>query len=399
MRTQKQTLLAILLITATFSITALDVSITPPQVDTTALSTTIPGIDSTSIANIETATNNQLNNLGTFESELKTLFQAYEDKTIGTGFSNAGVFATSGVTTQRALTDISFIAVSAGTMVGAQIPSSGFPTSATDYINKLSEGESSLMGLAWQLAALEASLNSGFLLKGLTLGTKLTAMQASINTDSTDIKYSSWIAGATARYQLIPSLNLIAIKWTGINLGSGLIFSGQTYNIKPKLDTIDGGTFSGTVDLSGSNMGIANLSGTMSINPDITINIDSFQTIIPLEVITGIKLLGIVQLSGGAGADIAIGKTDLSLKDNSTITVSPSIAGTSPTPYSYNIPVTPGNIEVNSSTQNTAPTLFMPKMMLDLMLSIGPIYMDIPATLYFNQGMGGNLGITIGILL
>jgi hypothetical protein len=123
---------------------------------------------------------------------------------------------------------------------------------------------------------------------------------------------------------------------------------------------------------------------TVTIDPDLQFKIDSDIFTVPVELSTSVRLLWIVNLSLGAGADFSYGKSDMTMNINGDV----NITGASQT--------APGYIKVDAGVNDTLPDWVKPKLMAGLGLSLGPVMIDVPVTYYFSNGF--NVGVTAGIV-
>ncbi len=109
------------------------------------------------------------------------------------------------------------------------------------------------------------------------------------------------IFGITANYQLIKAVGIpILLRWNGLSLGTGLIRSGFNLNVKS--------------DLSAMLASMAGGEGNMEIAPNTFVGefaIVSDAWTIPLEISTGIRVLSMININLGAGADIKFGSSDV----------------------------------------------------------------------------------------
>ena len=300
-------------------------------------------------------------------------------KLIG-AFANSSVFASAGAT-QRGHAGYRAFAVSAGPMIGFQLPVSPIDlVKDVDGVmdNLLTESDVAL-GANVQLINAQIGINlSRFLLDGLYVGARVGFMNLPIE----DYNFSTLSVGGMVNYQLIKRINLPLrfIQWRGINIGTGLIYQTSTLDFDYPLETeLEDG--SETIEVFGHEVSV-----DTEANMHMKFNIKTYT--IPLEVMTSIRLLWFLNLAVGAGVDIGFGSASL------------NVGGSMVTNFT-NLPEDmeqsrPGSISI-SMGGSARPTVLNPKIIAGLGLSLGPVILDFPFT-YYPSDNGFNFGITVGVV-
>jgi hypothetical protein len=232
------------------------------------------------------------------------------------------------------------------------------------------------LGLNPQIITGQISINtSKFLLDKLYLGARFGYM----NMDSLDLidgfSFNSLSLGLMANYQLIPQKKLAAglLLWRGLNLGTGFIYQGTNIGYKIKLEPTEA-------------QPIGSSGYSLQIDPSLTLDMDIKTFTIPLEASTSVRLLWFLNLALGLGVDLGFGKSDMKvgMSGDVNVTSNGDIAE-----------MTPGNISI-SAGGDMAPGFFNPKLMTGVGISLGPVIIDIPVTLYLDNGY--NVGVTLGVV-
>ncbi len=298
------------------------------------------------------------------------------------GFANANSYAADAATT-RGLMGYKFLTIAVGTMAGFQMPSSGFDA-VGDSLTKIEEDGDTYFGAGFQALTLSVGLNAAFIKEGLYLTGKI----GKFSLDTDDISYDSFVFGLLANYQVVDPFSIGAIKWRGVQVGSGLVYYNTTANMIIDVDPV-----STTVDLSGAPY-FGSATTPLYLDPTLDAEIVSKGFKIPVDVITGVRLLWIANLSFGIGFDINFGgSSEISYSADGSTYVNDSDV---PAGYSQ----TPGNVTIKGGTDGDGADLFRLRAMAGIGIGVGPIKIDVPFTYYFDgTGPGANIGITGAITL
>lgn len=227
----------------------------------------------------------------------KNLPSADTEKEYFSGMSTANAMAAAGVTTSYGTVFNKFL-VGATASGGAHLGSK----SASDF-GDLGDNPEQMRGFGVQ-AAIIAGINVGGIFgfeKGFIDPSKLRLYLSGFALDKKfgDVNAKYFGMGLAGQYRLIDekSLGANSVKWTGVDVGAGLLYSTLDVDASINLDKTYSTTVSGqTVD--------ATLTNTRAI-----LQADVSTVSIPLEVSTGIRLLYFFKLIAGAGLDLNFGKT------------------------------------------------------------------------------------------
>lgn len=296
------------------------------------------------------------------------------------GFANANSYAADAATT-RGLMGYKFLTVAVGTMIGFQMPSASLEA-VGDTLGTIEQDGDTYFGAGFQALTVSVGLNAGFLVDGLYLTGKLGKFSA----DTDDIKYDSLVFGLLANYQLVDPLSIGIIKWRGLQVGSGIIYyntvSDMTINLDPVTEEVG--------------IGAHPDGAVLYLDPTINARIKTSGFKVPVDLISGIRLFWIANLTFGIGADINVGgksEIALSAKGSTYIDdINPAVAA--------DVETTPGSVDISGGTKGDGADLFRLRAMAGLGFGLGPLKLDIPFTYYFDgKGPGLNLGITGALTL
>ena len=349
----------------------LEITVTAPTVSglvPAALNTTINGI-------IAPIVNTTL--LGLANAELD---KYGNQPKLAEGFANAGTYA-SHAANHRGLMGYKFLVISAGTMVGLQAPAS----SEAGLLNALDDLETEgdlYAGAAWQVLSAQVGLNCSFLVDGLYLSVKF----GKFTIDYEELSFDSFNIGILADYQLIKPKSLFGIiKWRGLKVGSGIIMETNTTDYTLALPPIEQIV---------PNIGGSGQSATITLDPSINLGVETSTYTIPIDIVTGIRLLWIANISVGVGADINFGSSEITLgADGITDMDLPELDLIPGATF------TPGTITVTGGTAGEGPKFLRPRITASLGVGLGPVKLDVPLTYYFGTEPGLNAGVTLAITL
>jgi hypothetical protein len=324
-------------------------------------------------------------------------------KLIG-AFADSSVFASTGASL-RSYQGYNTFALTVGAVGGFQLPRNVFYLIGNianiegEIEELLADIERDLdvqLGINPQILNAQLGINSRFLLKGLYLGLKGGYMNLPSSffenyIDGFPLSFQTWSAGALLNYQLIPQSRLFGgmIVWRGLNVGAGFIYQSTSLKLDVSLLALAGNDEL-RFDIWEDPLGIGKITAEIS-DPKLHFGFTVNTYTVPLEAVTSIRLLGFLNASLGVGADLGFGSARLGGGINGDI----NIYGLE----NYGLSVErQGGFSVTMGGDNS-PTLFNPKVMGSLGISVGPaIILDIPITYYF-QNNGFNFGVTLGIAL
>ena len=298
-------------------------------------------------------------------------------------FGNANSYAAHGAT-QRGLMGYKFLTIAVGTMVGFQMPTADF-SSPEDMLTDVENDGDLYFGAGFQALTVSVGLNAGFLVDGLYLSAKV----GKFTVDTDEIEYDSSVFGLLANYQIVDPFSIGIVKWRGIQVGSGLIYYNTTSNIIVNVDPVSQAT------------DVLNTPGdtsddiTLYLDPTLDVEVTASGLMMPIDVISGIRFLWIVNLNFGLGVDLnLLSKSEIALKaDGTTYFDEAAVTALGATQ-------TPGTVKVSGGTEGDGAKFLRPRAMLGLGFALGPLKLDIPFTYYFDgTGPGTNIGITGALTL
>lgn len=211
------------------------------------------------------------------------------------GMSNANTISAAGMTTSYASVYKKFL-LGLSVSAGADLGSKNF----TDFKN-IGKNPEQFKGFGAQAAVTLGLSASNFSqatwLESHPLNIYLSGFSAKRSFDKVDAHYLGAALGL--QYKIIndKSWGSKSLKWTGLELGSGLIYS--KLDIQANIPLND--TFS--VDNSGTSLDVSITDASALLNANVkTLSV-------PIELSTGFRVLYLLKLVGGIGADINFGKT------------------------------------------------------------------------------------------
>lgn len=299
-------------------------------------------------------------------------------------FGNAASYAADGAT-QRGLMGYKFLTIAVGTMVGFQAPGTSLDN-ISDYVTQIENDGDAYFGAGLQMLTLSVGLNSSFLLDGLYLSAKVGKF--AVETD--DVDYDSFLFGIQANYQLMDPFSIGVIKWRGLQIGTGLIYYNSTSDMTVNVDP-----FSEAVNIDGDNINVGD-DATLYLDPTLNAEITSSGLKMPIDIISGIRLLWIANLNFGVGADLNLiskSSVELSAVGRTYIDdIDPAVAGF--------VSTSDGSVNVDIDEGSGSVDFIKLRAMFGLGFAMGPLKLDIPFTYYFDgTGFANNIGITGAITL
>lgn len=286
------------------------------------------------------------------------------------GFANANTYA-SGASTLRGYQGYDLFGVSIGTMFSLQAPSSSL-TFYKDLQDDLDDGDM-YAGMGANLLSGQVGINLSFLVNDLYLAFRFGKFNTTLGGKEDDFKLGldSGLFGILLNYQLIGQQSILgrSMLWRGVSVESGFIYSKNKTSFYQGMDSIE-------VD-DGASTPI-----TAEVDPSFSFIIDNKSYIIPVEAYTSIRLLYVLNLGIGAGFDfVAGGSSRLSLDSDGNAIV----RGTDEK----------GIITIDSGTKSDADK-FRGKVMANIGLSAGPVFIDMPVTVYMDNGY--SIGLSAGLV-
>ena len=306
-------------------------------------------------------------------------------------FGNASVFASDGAS-NRAHRGYNLFSVTAGSIIGFQLPSSPFKIAdeIDDIANRLEKDGDINLGINPQVLNVQVGINtSRFLLENLYLGIKVGYFNMAME----PMEFNTLALGLTANYQFLPRANIAGgiVQWRGVNFGTGIMFQRTSMDISLELDPI----VDESLKIEASAYPALGLGYdrtiTTTVTPTITMGLSQTTVTIPLEALTSVRLLWFLNVHAGLGVDLAFGSSKLEASSSSVISMSGLPQGGSYTLTQQR----PAKLDVVMEGSEN-PRFLNLKFMTGVGFSLGPVVIDIPVTFYI--GNGYNAGLTIGVV-
>ncbi len=312
----------------------------------------------------------------TIETQLNSDLAKYDTMPDFTrGMANSAVYASNAGTT-RGYQGYDLFNISVGTMFSLQMPNAEMNADAlTDDLQNKGDVYA---GVGWQPVAGQIGINMGFLVEDLYLTFKFGKFSTEwvdyeLGLGDDKVNYDASIFGFMLNYSIVKEKSILArsILWRGITVGTGFTYASSKIGYGLKLDT----------------MTLSNGGYDADVDPSIELEVESKNYIIPVEIYTSMRLLYIVNAGVGAGFDFVVGSnTDLNVSadGDATITTAGIYQGTK------------GTITVSDASTSEKADRFRPRLMANVGVSLGPVYIDAPVTYYFDNAY--SVGITAGIV-
>lgn len=295
------------------------------------------------------------------------------------GFGNANTYA-SHASTLRGYQNYDLFAISVGSMVSVQAPNSE-PDFYKDIQDEMDEGDV-YAGVGVTPLVVQAGINLGFVLDGLYVSFLFGKLHTNIDQGDFKIDHNANIIGGHINYSIISEKSILArsLLWRGVSLGAGFIHTDNSLEFYNKLDKIDDSTV------------IAPYTISYSIDPSVNFELETKSNIIPVEIYTSLRLLWFLNIGVGAGFDyVATSRTDFSLSSAGDVVVT----GQSPAGPPDYVGQT-GKITVDADTSGIKSDKYRKKILANVGFSIGPVFIDIPASYYLDNGYA--IGLTAGFV-
>lgn len=293
------------------------------------------------------------------------------------GFGNASAYA-SHASTLRGYQGYDLFAISAGSMVSIQAPN-GDPMFFQDLNDDLDNGDI-YAGVGVTPVVVQAGLNLGFILDGLYLSFMFGKYSVDIDQGDYIIEHDENIIGINITYQLLSDRSILAglLVWRGLSINTGAIHYKNITTFYNELDEINDTAF---VAGAGANV-------DYTIDPSINFEIETQGNVIPVELYTALRIFYILNIGVGGGFDYVVrGKTNLTLKSAGDVVITNQDVGTG-------LIGETGKITVDADTSGIKSDRYRPKLLANIGLGIGPVFIDVPVTYYLDNGY--SVGITAG---
>lgn len=292
------------------------------------------------------------------------------------GFGNASAYA-SHASTLRGYQGYDLFAISAGSMVSIQAPN-GDPMFFQDLNDDLDDGDL-YAGVGVTPIVVQAGLSLGFITDGLYLSFLYGKYSADIDQGDYKIEHDENIIGLNITYQLLSDRSILAglLVWRGLSINTGAIHYKNITSFYNKMDKIS------------YSQAVTGATVDYTIDPSINFEIETQGNVIPFELYTALRIFYILNIGVGGGFDYVVnGKTSITLKSAGEVLITDS------TPVVPGFIGATGKITVNADTSGIKSDRYRPKLMANIGFGIGPVFIDVPATFYLDNGY--SIGITAG---
>ncbi len=312
------------------------------------------------------------------------------------GFGDASTYA-SHAATMRGYQGYDFFAFAVGSMFSMQSPGSN-PASMMDMVGDFQEEgvfEDQHAGLGSNPLVFHGGVNLGFLLDGLYMSVKYGKLNLKTGHEYSlwrfnytaslaDIKveYDTTLAAILFNYQIVSAKSIMArtLMWRGLTVESGVIYTSNTISLYKKIDVIS------------VNATVAPFTFEADVDPSVDLVMSTKSIIVPIELYGSIRFLYFLNLGVGGGMDyVPYSKTSFALKSAGSIVVTDDGATNA-----SGLVGTTGSVSIEAGTKDVKSSKYRPKGMLNIGLSIGPVFVDLPITYYFTDN-GYAAGISAGM--
>ncbi|MBN1501556.1 MAG: hypothetical protein JW982_15460 [Spirochaetes bacterium] len=339
----KKLLLSVLvLFSGTLSISAATIKIT----NTSGL-----GVYDTPIDNLQTQVNssNDLSFLG-------------NNTDFATAMGDSTQFQTS-TATFNGYQNYKLFAVSIGYGAGVVIPDT---TDTAELEDKL-KADGDIKAGAASAVTLNAGINLGLFVDNLYANILLGGFPETEVYDG--LRMKQLILGFGLNYSVIDSVSLLGgfAKWRGLSIGSGLYYinSKSSYSFETGEQTTSIGSFD------------------VKVNPLVSFESDISIFKIPVEAVTSLQALWLLNFGFGAGADLSFGKSNFDINAKSDV-------------YETATNTKVGEAELVGAGTEANPTLFKFKLLGSIGFNLGPVKIDFPVVYYPADGLF--MGVTTGFI-
>jgi len=293
------------------------------------------------------------------------------------GFGNASTYA-SHAATLRGYQGYSIFGISIGSMVAVQAPN-GDPAFYEDMSDELDNGDI-YAGVGITPMVIQAGINLGFILDGLYLSFAFGKYHINVDNDDQKIDHDENLIGFNVAYQLLSNKSILTnlLVWRGLTVQSGLIHYNNISTFYQKLDKINDSASVPTIP--------ANV--TYTIDPSVDFEIETKGDVIPVEIYSAIRIFYILNIGVGGGFDyVRRGETSVSLNSaGDAVITGDDVGGT--------LVGQKGKITVDADTSGIDSDAFRAKILANIGLSVGPVFIDVPVSYYLDNGYA--VGITAG---
>lgn len=403
-------LVAGLMIAGAVNVAAFDVSVTAPQVTLTgALKDYADFLADQQDFDVIGELNTELATLSIeFKNELETnedLIKFSNQPSLTRGFANAGS-AAAHLGTQRSFIDYRRFAFVIGTGAALSSPSSDV-AEALDAVERIEEKGDIYAGAAIQPLSASLGINLSRLVDGLRMNVKVGYFSVPKGTVSEELSFESLSVGAGFSYQVLQSrsLPLGIIRWRGLSVASGVNFQRNNTDFEftassEDFETTGEITFGEifdipdgeTITIDETVIAAEDPFGSLTITPTLVAAIESRTYSVPIEVNTGFRILYLLDFNVGAGVDLAMGSSEVSVGASTKVDFA---SGEKAEEY---VDFKAGQANLGIKTTNE-PQFVRPRITAGFVANLGPIKLDVPLMYYFDDdGPGAMVGVNVGLV-
>lgn len=325
-----------------------------------------PRVSGVPQANVDAAVQSTLN-------EVRAELLKYQSqKKLARGLANASAYSAH-AGTQRGYQGYDIVAVTIGTMAGAQLPAFeiGYYKDLSKKLRYKGDLDAGAALVPWSL---QVGLHLGHFnskLEGLYVAGKFGYVPFTYE----DYKVKGLNTGVAINYQIFKKVKAgyQVFVWRGVSVGTGLYYQRNELVMKHNLG-IHSRTIGGMPSMR------------YFVEPKFNFNIFTQSYVVPLEVSTSIRVLWVLNLSAGGGIDFAVGESRIKAKGYTWAYIL-DLTGTLST-------TSPGFAYVYGEQKGTMGKWWLPKVTAGVGFSFGPVVIDVPVTYYFIKGFG--VGLSLG---
>jgi len=311
--------------------------------------------------------------------EAATDLEKFRDQQdLAKGFANANVYSGQ-VATLQGYQNYLHYAVTAGVMVGVQLPS--LDPDYYDNIEDVIDRDGDIYaGVGAGISFVNLGINASSFYPGLYVNVKFGSLTLK---PQEEIEIKNTTFGVGANYCLVKGIDQgqKLLRWRGLSLGTGFLYHVSKVDFKIEQDEI-------AEDLVGldSYYPLAT-NAQLLLDPSFNLGFDVKTTTIPVDISTSFQLLWLFNLNLGAGVDFNFGSSDIILSSKGGVTVE-GIPDT--------VPVTAGKVRINGSTTGVGPSSVCSRIMTGIGFNFNMVKLDVPIIWYPSKG--ASVGVTAGVV-
>lgn len=319
---------------------------------------------------IETDITSRVNDIN---EEFGAFFNKYGDaEDLARGLGNASAYASDGGYIRSAM-DYKWISVSLACNGAVVFDDSGLDEFLDDYHSK---GDI-YAGAGLQALVGTVGFNLGHMLE-MEKGLYVTLKAGKSTMEAEDIDFESHLFGVMVNYQLIKPASKLGFGWNGINVGAGL-----TYYYS-EMEWKDDGL--GSISHSWTD---GSITKKINMKPELETKAEVSGFVVPVEIITGVSALKVLDVYAGLGADIMFGRdSELEYTGKGIIRYDDGTGS--------GWDALQGDVSASGKVEGDDDFIRF-KAMAGLGLSLGPVHLEVPFAIYFEDAISCSAGVIGGI--